>query len=146
MIAPSVAKRSTPHETPWAPHLVAAEEALARQDLRAAVRAWDEAHLAAVGSLRWDGLIEVGDVYVRIGQVRGPRDTARATARRAYFAALFRACQHDSIDGILRAAEAFAALGDRQIVEECMGLAELIADDAPGRARVAAVAQRLVEV
>src|SRR2546426_11941578 len=83
-------------ERSWAAHLRAAEQALARRNLRATVRAWDAAHLAAVGSLHWEGLIEVGDAYLRIGQESGLPDATLATVRRVYFAALFRACQKDS--------------------------------------------------
>ena len=130
---------SEPDESPasWSVPIQATYQALVRRDVQAARRAWEEAHLAAVGSARWDGLIEVGDAYLRIGLAAGSREAAEATARKAYFAALFRACQKESFDGILRTAEAFAALGDRQVVEECTGLAELLApdDDARGRVR-----------
>jgi uncharacterized heparinase superfamily protein len=126
-------------EAPWAAHLRAAESALAQRNLRAAVQAWDCAHLAAVGSLSWEGLIEVGDTYLRIGQASGLRNTTLATARRSYFAGLFRACQKDSLEGILRTAEAFTGLGDAQVVEECLGLAELLAaGDPSAQSRVAA--------
>jgi hypothetical protein len=125
-------------EAPWAASLRAAESALAQRNLRAAVQAWDAAHLAAVGSLSWEGLIEVGDTYLRIGQASGLRDTTLATTRRAYFAALFRACQKDSLEGILRTAQAFAGLGDAHVVEECVGLAELLAAGDPvAQSRVA---------
>lgn len=116
----------TDAEAPWAAALRAAESALAERDLRAAVQHWDAAHLAAVGSLSWEGLIEVGDAYLRIGRASGLRETTVATTRRAYFAGLFRACQKDSLEGILRTARAFAGLGDAQVVEECLGLAELL--------------------
>src|SRR5437867_1202317 len=81
------------------------------------------------GSLHWEGLIEVGDAYLRIGQDSGLPDATLATARRVYFAALFRACQKDSLDGILRVADAFARLGDGQVVEECVTLARLLAPE-----------------
>jgi hypothetical protein len=64
-------------------------------------------------------------------------------ARRAYFAALYRACRENSFEGILRTAEAFANLGDREVVEECAGLAELQVDGEQRRRRVAAVIGRL---
>jgi hypothetical protein len=138
----AVATGSAATEVPWAAHLRLAEAALAERNLRAAVRAWDAAHLAAVGSLSWEGLIEVGDAYLRIGEVSGLRDTTLATARRAYFAGLFRACQKGSLEGVLRTAEAFTRLGDTQVVDECVGLANLLASDDPAaRARVTAFAR-----
>jgi inactivated superfamily I helicase len=134
------ATRMTPEPedglAPWSTPIRAAYQALLQRDVKAARQAWEEAHLAAVGSARWDGLIEVGDAYLRIGLASGSREAAEATARKAYFAALFRACQKESFDGILRTAEAFAALGDRQVVEECTGLAELLAPDDNARGRV----------
>ena len=134
-----------PGEAPWTSHLGAVREALAQKNLGAAVRAWEQAHLAAVGSWRWEGLIEVGDVYLRIGDASGARKASEATARKAYFAALFRACQRDSCEGILRIAQAFADLGDRQVVEECVGLAELVAPDDEARVEVRAVAAQLTD-
>lgn len=127
---------------PWSAPIQTAYQALVQRDVKAARHAWEEAHLAAVGSARWDGLIEVGDAYLRIGLASGSREAAEATARKAYFAALFRACQKESFDGILRTAEAFAALGDRQVVEECTGLAELLAPDEDARSRVRSLLAR----
>jgi len=133
-------------EPSWAGPLRAADAALAQGNVQGAVRAWDVAHLAAAGSLQWDGLIEVGDLYLRIGEAAGRRDTTVATSRRAYFAALFRACQAESLEGILRVADAFARLGDAQIVEECLTLARLqAADDDTARARVADFVRALAE-
>lgn len=126
-------------EVPWAEPIRMAREALARQNVGAAVRAWEAAHLAAVGSARWEGLVDVGDTYLRIGDASGARQSAESTARRAYFAALFRACQQDSFEGVLRVAAAFADLGDRQVVEECAGLADLLAADDRDQARLRAV-------
>ena len=129
-------------ETPWVVHIRAADDALARKDVKTAVAAWDEAHLAAGGSWRWEGLIEVGDAYLRIGEATGYRAAAEATARRVYFAALYRACRKDSFHGVLRAAEAFADLGDQQAVEECLGVADIMAADDDARVRVQALVAR----
>lgn len=130
-------------ESPWAVPLRAAFEALAQRDLGAAVRAWDDAHLAALGSSRWEGLLEVGDAYLRIGQTLGSRWASEPTARKAYSAALSRACQRPSFDGVLRIAHAFADLGDRQAVDECVSLAQLLADDDGARERVQAFLGRV---
>jgi hypothetical protein len=94
---------------------------------------------AAIG---WEDLIEAGRACLRIGNATGARPSGEPAARRAYFAALYRACREDSFEGILRAAEAFDDLGDREVVEECLGLAELRADGAQRRRRVAAFGGR----
>ena len=127
----------------WNGHLRAVEHALGRNDLDGARQAWESAHLAAVESLSWEGLIATGQACLRIGGATGGRPSAEPAARRAYFAALYRACRANSFDGILCAAEAFADLGDREVVEECLGLAELQGEGEPTRRRVAALAGRL---
>jgi hypothetical protein len=129
--------------SPWSGHLGAVDRALGQCDLNGARRAWENAHLAAVESVGWEGLIEVGRACLRIGGATGGRSAAGPTARRAYFAALYRACRENSFEGILRAAAAFDDLGDREVVEECLGLAELQADGAQTRRRVAAFVERL---
>jgi hypothetical protein len=115
-------------DSTWTAHLHAVDRALGQHDITGALRAWESAHLAAVESLSWEGLLAAGDTYRRIGEVSGEPRSAEATARRAYFAALYRACRANSFEGILRAADAFAELGDREVVDECLGLAELLAD------------------
>jgi hypothetical protein len=128
---------------PWSEHLRAMDRALTRRDEAEALRAWEHAHLAAVESLRWEGLIAAGQAYLRLGQVAPTLPTSEATARRAFFAALYRACRENSFDGVMRAADAFAALGDREVVDECLGLAELLAEEDEGRRRVAAFVEHL---
>jgi seryl-tRNA(Sec) selenium transferase len=127
----------------WRDHLRAVDRALSKRDLEEAQRAWESAHLAAVESLSWEGLLAAGEACLRIGGSIGARTTAEPAARRAYFAALYRACRENSFDGILRTAEAFANLGDREVVEECVGLVELQADGDQRRRRVAALIGRV---
>ena len=127
----------------WRDHLRAVDRALGKQDVEGARRAWESAHLAAVESLSWEGLLAAGESCLRIGSAVGERASAEPVARRAYFAALYRACRENSFEGILRTAEAFANLGDREVVEECAGLAELQVDGDQRRRRVAAVIGRL---
>ncbi len=115
---------------PWAAHIREMDEALAKKNLNAALRAWDDAYLAAIGSRFWEGMIEVGDASLRIGAVAGLGKAAQATARRSYLAALFRARQLASLEGVLRTAEAFAALGDDEVVEQCLRIAENLARQA----------------
>jgi hypothetical protein len=127
----------------WNAHLRAVELALGRNDVDGARQAWESAHLAAVESLSWEGLIATGHACLRIGRATGGRPSAEPAARRAYFAALYRACRANSFDGILCTAEAFADLGDREVVEECLALAELQGEGELTRLRVAALVGRL---
>jgi len=127
----------------WRDHVRAVDRALGKRDVESAQRAWESAHLAAVESLSWEGLLAAGEACLRIGGTIGARTTAEPVARRAYFAALYRACRENSFEGILRTAEAFANLGDREVVEECVGLVELQVDGDQRRRRVAAIIGRL---
>lgn len=115
---------------PWAAHIREMDAALANRNLNAAEQAWNDAYLAAAGSQLWQGMVEVGDASLRIGRAAGVRKAAEATARRAYLAALFRARQLASLDGVLRTAAAFRALGDREIVEQCLRIAEGLTKEA----------------
>jgi hypothetical protein len=128
---------------PWTGHIRAVDLALGQRDVDGARRAWESAHLAAIESLSWEGLLETGQACLRIGGATGGRTAAEPAARRAYFAALYRACRENSFEGILRLAEAFEDLGDHEVVEECLGLVELKVDGEQTRQRVAAVAGRL---
>jgi hypothetical protein len=105
-------------------------------------RARETAPLPAVESLSWEDLIAIGDAGLQRAGA-GARSSAEPAARRVYFAALYRACRAESLEGILRAAEAFADLGDGDVVEECLGLAELKVDSEEARRRVSALVQRL---
>jgi len=116
---------------PWAPHIGRVDEALAQKNFSVAVRAWGDAYGAALGSRRWEGMIAVGDAYLRIGDRLAYRRAFVAKAREAYLAAVFRARHQRSLDGVLRAAEAFAALGDRQVVAQCLTIAKDLAGRDP---------------
>jgi hypothetical protein len=105
----------------WASALTAFDEALARGDASAALRIWSEAHSAALRSRHWEGMLAVGDARLRIDQSTGPGSTAVAKAREAYLAALFRARQEGSLEGVIRAAEAFDALGDVEVANAIRG-------------------------
>jgi hypothetical protein len=114
-----------------------------QRDADGARRLWQAGHLAVVESLSWDDLIAIGDARLRVGGAVGARPSGEAAARRVYFAALYRACREESLEGILRTAEAFADLGDGDVVEECLGLAELKVDGEEARRRVSTLVQRL---
>jgi hypothetical protein len=115
-------------DAPWAISLRRVESALTQKNVSAAERAWHEAYVAALRSRsRWDGLVAVGDAYLRIGEVANGRKAAEARTRELYSDALFRARALGSLEGVLRTAQAFADLGDREAVERCLHIAELLA-------------------
>jgi hypothetical protein len=119
------------------------DEALARLDIEGARRSWQGAHEEALRSRHWDGLVEVGHGALRIGTAAGSRRATEPEARRAYLAAMFRARQQGSVEGVLRAAEAFAALGDRQVAEHGLRMASRMASggtDQPAPDQVRAIA------
>lgn len=130
----------------WMIHIGHIEDALAKRDLGGTERHWRDAYAGALASRRWEGMIEVGDTARRIGEVTGNRATADARARRTYLAALLRAREQKSLDGVLRAAEAFSALGDREVVAQCLRIAERLAAqsrDPQARERVSTLSERL---
>ncbi len=116
-----------PDETAWVTHLQSMDEALARGDVSAAMRARQDAYLAAVESRRWEGMAAVGDASMRLARLSGARGDLQPEARRAYLAALFRARHQGSLDGVLRVAEAFAALGDRDAARQALLMASAMA-------------------
>lgn len=124
----------------WQRELDRVDEALGHGDVRQAVLLWREAFAAALRSRHWEGLVAVGDAYRRLGERGGFQNAAAAKARQTYLAALFRARQDGSVDGVLRVAEAFAALGDREVVLQCIKISRAIAatardERAAGRVR-----------
>jgi hypothetical protein len=105
----------------WASLLTAFDDALARGDAGAALRTWTQAHSAALRSRHWEGLLAVGEARLRVERAADPEKAAVATAREAYLAALFRARQEGSLEGVIRAAEAFEALGDVEVANAIRG-------------------------
>jgi hypothetical protein len=99
------------------------DEALTSGDIRLAERAWHDAYGQALGSRRWEGMVEAGDTALRIRAVAKDQRLAAPTARRAYLTALVRARDLGSVDGVLRTAEAFARLGDGEVVEQALRVA-----------------------
>ena len=109
---------------PWTIHVERMDQALAQRDVTAAESAWHDAYTAALGTReRWDGPLEAGNAYLRIGQLAKGRKVAEPTARWLYLTALFRARRLSSLDGVLGTAEAFAGLGDREVVDQCAAVA-----------------------
>ncbi len=127
--------------TPWLAPLETMNQAIERGDLTSAVTARHEAYRAAIASRRWEGFLAAGDAILRLGEATQSRGTAEPEARRLYLSALFRARGQQSLDGVLLATEAFARLGDRDVVEKGLRMArDLAGSDPEAQARV-----RLVE-
>lgn len=114
-------------EMDWKAQLAKVDEAAGKNEVALAVLRWAEAYAAALRTRHWEGLVAVADVYRRIGELGGFREAAEAKAREIYLAALFRAGQEASLDGVLSVAEAFADLGDADVVERCLKVARPLA-------------------
>jgi len=133
---------------PWTEHIRAMDQALEERNATAAVRAWRNAYAAALGTPGWRGLVEVAAGSLRIGAIPGFGKASEARARETYWLALFRARQQGSLNGVLDTAEAFGALGDTAMVEQCLRVAEGLAalhSDKDSADRVRALAAALAE-
>jgi hypothetical protein len=111
----------------WNAYLQIVDKELASGHIDGAVRVWHDAYGAALRSRGWEGMIAVGDAFMRIGHAAGTPGGARMNAREAYLTALIRARRNRSVDGALRSAEAFRELGDRAVVEQCLYIAAQLA-------------------
>ena len=127
----------------WRAYLDLVEKELARGHVDVAVRVWHDAYGAALASGSWESMIAVGDAFVAIGRASGTPGGARMNAREAYLTALIRARRDRSVDGALRSAEAFRALDDRAVGEQCLHIAaQLAAGDEQAQQRVSEARQR----
>jgi hypothetical protein len=127
----------------WTRSIARIDDALQRGDTAAALAAWRASYTDAVRRGWWEQLADAGDAALRIGDVPDLAGPSRAAARKSYLAALFRARADGSVDGVLRIAQAFAGLGDRAVVEQCIRIGRELADaDGHDRDRVQAFAQR----
>jgi hypothetical protein len=128
-------------DTSWASSLREMEEATARGDVMAAVRLRDETYRAAVTGRTWEGFLAAGDAVLCLGDLTQNRGAAEPDARKLYVAALFRARSQYSLEGVLQATEAFARLGDRDVVAQGLAMArELAGSDPAAQALVHMVA------
>ena len=114
-------------DTRWRAHVKTIDQALARHNVSAAVGAWHDAHGAALASRGWEGMLAVGDAFLRIGTEAGTVSGSRANARQAYLNALIRAHRDGSIEGMRRTAAAFAGLGDHAVAIQCLHVADDLA-------------------
>ena len=120
----------------WREHLNEMEQAIAASQAAAAVRAWHRAHAAAIDQPGWQSIVHVAEAARRIGAVPGFGRAGQARARETYWLALFRAHREGSLTGVLRTAEGFGGLGDRNMVEQCIRIAESrAARDSSGQGR-----------
>jgi hypothetical protein len=119
-------------DTRWRAHVGTIEQALARHDVSAAVRAWHDAYGAALASRGWEGMIAVGDAFLQIGTEAGTLSGARSNARQAYLNALIRAHRDGSADGLRRTAAGFATLGDHAVATHCLRVADKLAANRKG--------------
>lgn len=127
----------------WRAHLDFVEKELARGHVDVAVRAWHDAYGAALESRSWQSMIAVGDAFMAIGRASGSARGARLHARDAYVTAFIRARRENSLEGVLRSAEAFRSLDDRIIAEQCLNLAaRLAAGDERAEQRVSEARER----
>ncbi len=76
-------------------------------------------------------MIEVGDAALCIGEASGFRQGSAERARQSYSVALMRARLQESIDGLRRTAQAFAALGDREAVDHCLQIVKSLPSRPP---------------
>jgi hypothetical protein len=128
----------------WQAHLRIVDETLQTGDVRAATRAWRDAYGAALADRGWQGMVAVGDAFLAIGRADATPSGAYPNARRAYLTALIRARRLQSVDGVLRTTEAFAALGDRGVAEQSLRVAaEVAGSDPVAAARVQAAGASL---
>ena len=126
-VAGTASSRSTPTGRPEL--LERAEVALASGEPRAAHEAWEQAYRGAMHARSTEGLLAVGDAYLRIGEAVHDRSTAVASARRIYLMALFQARGRRDAAGVAAVAAAFSSLGDRETASRGFEIATAIATE-----------------
>jgi hypothetical protein len=132
----------------WRVYVQTIDAALKAGDVSTAERAWREAYGAALRTRAWRPLVEVGDAAVRIGALDGRRSMHVGRARELYLAALIRARADRSAEGAIRVAESFHALGDPDLVEHCLVIAESLGAgaDNPSIVRLRALSRRALDM
>ena len=106
--------------TPWAPKIAAVDAALRSGDLGAASAASTEAYRVALASRRWEALVDAADAYLRVARAAGAPQAGVPHARQLYLAALFRARDAGSVEGVVRVAQRFDSLGDREAADQAI--------------------------
>ena len=116
--SPDAIGRAPEVSSAWGPSLQAMRTALESGDVRTANTAWLRAYGEAQRARSWEAFLAVGEASLALGTAPGSPIDARARARQLFLAALFRARDAQSLDGVLAASSAFAVLGDHEIVEQ----------------------------
>jgi hypothetical protein len=132
---------------PWRISLETMDHALAGGDIRAAETAWRNAYGDAIRSRGWEALLAVGEGSLRIGDHVVFKQPFQSRARGAWLSALVHARERRSVHGVVTVAEAFATLGDTDVVARALSIADdLAAFDTSGNARrhVLSVRKRLL--
>ena len=133
--APAPAPRSA-SDVRWMDLIGEVDAAVLSGDASAMLRSWQAASVAALLDKEWPSMVAVGDAAIRIGRATGLRVAFGAKARQAYHVALFRSHRASSLDGVLCAAEGFAELGDADVVEQCLTIAQRLGNpEAPAAAQ-----------
>ena len=133
------------HEDLWRAYLDVFEKERAQGRRDVAIRVLHDAYGAALESHSWESMIAVGDAFMVIGRAPGSGAGARLNARQAYLSALIRARRNRSVDGALRTAIAFQDIDDRDVVEQCLYVAALLAaGDADAQRKVQDARERWV--
>ncbi len=120
MAPPSIAGAPGAEQPAWYEPLRRIEAALATNDTHGMLRAWNAAGLAATEDDGWMGYVALGDIALRIAFATGLHIVFASEARHAYLVALGRAHRARELAGVLRVAQGFAALGDEDLVEQCV--------------------------
>ena len=107
--------RPTTDVVDWRAHVALVDQALAQQDVSAALRAWQDAYGMGLASRRWDAMLDVGDAFVRIGHASGTAEGFKPNARQAYLVAFQRAQRDRSAEAVRRVAVSFERIGDEEI-------------------------------
>ncbi len=127
----------------WRSYVGWIDQAVTANDVSRAVLLWRDGYGAALSARDWESMLAIGDASMRISQIAGARVGFLAKARAAYRVALFRARRQQSLDGVLRVTDAFAALGDRDGVAQGVRMAHELAGREPDeQARVQAYEAR----
>ena len=109
------------HEAPAEPHpvwqwrteLIHVEQELAAEQIAPAIRSWERCSCGRPGEATWQGLLAVGDAYLRIGDAVDFRRAFVGTARATYLEALEQALAAASAEGELGISATLEALDDR---------------------------------
>jgi hypothetical protein len=120
----SIRKAPAPQSlAPWTEYLQVVDDALKTGEVSAAINTWHLVYAAALEDQGWEGLIAVGDARLRIERAARSHQHGQAQARQIYLTALARAQRLGSVEGAVRAAAAFAALGDREVAAQAVHIA-----------------------